>query len=398
MPRIEAISRRGSGQPGGCATVLIVGFLGIFVAAGAGAGYFQSARPLYLAYRARDWTPTACQVVSSRVVSSEKSSRPDIVYRYDVDGRRYTANRYDFLSGTNSDSTVPDVVASHPAGASVECFVDPDDPSSAVLNRTPTRWYFIGLAFFALFSGIPAVIGLVLLSASRRRRAAASTPAAARAGGGDSRFGSGFGVADARPLVLEASSSPLGKLVGVTIVCLLWNGLVGAFTYFEIRSFIDGQPIAWFLALFLLLFQAVGLFLLGAVPYQLLALANPRPIVTLSRGTLPLGEAVSFTWALSGAAHRVTALQMTVRGTEEARYRRGTDTQTDTHVFLTETIVDATHAPAIARGSGTIRIPAGSMHTFTAAHNKVMWTLQVTGTIARWPDMDETFDLTVGPA
>ena len=88
--------------------------------------------------------------------------------------------------------------------------------------------------------------------------------------------------------------------------------------------------------------------LLAAVPYQMLALANPRPIITLSRGSVPLGGSVSFAWELSGAAHRVTGLQMTLRGREEARYRRGTDTQTDTHVFFSETLVDATHAMSIA--------------------------------------------------
>jgi hypothetical protein len=196
--------------------------------------------------------------------------------------------------------------------------------------------------------------------------------------------------------VLTPTVSPLSKLVTVSIICLVWNGLVGVFTYIEIRSFMDGDG-EWFLALFLLLFQAIGVGLLWAVPYQLLALSNPRPIVTLSHGSITLGAAIPFTWELTGAAHRVTGLRIALRGREEAKYRQGTDTKTDTHVFFTDMLVHASHATSLARGSGTIHVPAGSMHTFTADHNKVIWTLQVTGTIPRWPDIDETFDLTVRP-
>ena len=267
-------------------------------------------------------------MISSRVLRGDDTARPDIVYSYYVGDRQYTADRYDFLTGSNSDSTVPDVVARHPPGARFECFVDPADPSRAVINRTPTFWYYLGLAFFAAFAGIPGAIGLAVLYTGRRGQAARRAVAFPQAGGVvDSRFAGTFGAGDTGPIVLKPSTSPLGKLIAVTVICLFWNGLVGVFTYFEIRSFITGESVAWFMALFLLLFQAVGLGLLAAVPYQLLALANPRPIVTLSRGTVPLGGSVPFTWELSGAAHRVSALQIVLCGREEAKYRQGTDTQ-----------------------------------------------------------------------
>jgi hypothetical protein len=399
MPRIKPISTTASGRPGGCATVLIVGFLGIFVVVGSGIGYFLSARPLYNAYQARAWTPTACEVISSDVVHNDETSRADIVYRYDIGGRQYTANRYNFLPGSNSDSTVPDVVASHPPGTRFECYVDPADPSNAVINRTPTMWYYFGLLFFVMFAGIPSVIGLAVLYGKRRdrraERALAGTPLS---DAGDGRFAYAPDSGGAGPLVLKPSSSPLGKLIMITFVCLFWNGIVGVFTYIEYQSFMEGNSIGWFLAAFLLLFQVIGIGLLASVPYQMLALANPRPIITLSSGSVPLGGSVSFAWELSGAAHRVAKLQMILRGREEARYRRGTDTKTDTHVFFSETLIDATDTVSIARGGGAIRIPSSTMHTFTADNNKVIWTLEVTGAIPRWPDIDESFDITVRPS
>jgi Protein of unknown function (DUF3592) len=421
MPRIEAISKSSARQRGGCATVFLVGFLGLFVAAGCGIGYFLSARPLYRAWQASSWTPTACEVISSRVVHGDDTSRADIVYRYHVGGREYTANRYNFIPGSTSDSTVPAVVAKHAPGTKFECYVDPADPSRAVINRTPTLWYFFGLLFFVMFAGIPSAIGLAVVYGKRRDRVAtqAAISAQARSVGagsvgsvgslasvgsfgavdsGSDRFATAFATGDTGPIVLKPSSSPMGKLIGVTFACLFWNGIVGIFTFLEYRMFTTGDSAFWFLGLFLLIFQAIGVALLVAVPYQMLALANPRPIITLSRETVPLGGSVSFAWELSGAAQRVSALKFTLHGKEEARYRRGTDTHTDTHVFLTETLVDATHAMNIARGNGTIRIPADSMHTFTADNNKIVWTLQVTGEIPRWPNVDESFDIVVRPA
>jgi hypothetical protein len=422
MPRIKSISTTASGRAGGCATAFIAAFLGLFVIVGSAARFFMSARPLYHANAARGWTPAACEVISSRVVHGDDTSRPDIVYRYTIGGRQYTASRYNFIPGSTNDSTVPAVVAKHAPGTKFECYVDPADPSSAVINRTPTWWYYMGIPFFVMFAGIPGTIGLVALRSRRRagtaRRQALSggaTAATAPATVADSRFASAFHTtstsatnaaegaygahgAEAGPIVLKPTASPLGKLVAVTLICLFWNGIVGIFTFMEYRMFAQGDSFGWGMAAFLLLFQLVGLALLVAVPYQLLALANPRPIITLSRGAVPLGGSASFTWELNGAAHRVSALRITLRGTESARYRRGTDTKTDTHVFFTETIVDATHTMNIPRGNGTIRIPADTMHSFDADHNKVIWTLQVTGEIARWPNIDDTFDITVRPS
>lgn len=411
MPRIKSISNPSASGRSGCAIAFGAVFLGVFVVVGSLTGFFMSAQPLYRIYVSRGWTPTACEVVSSRVVHSDDTARPDIVYRYTIGGRQYTANRYNFMPGTTSDKTVPAVVARLSPGTKFECYVDPADPTNAVIDRTPTIWYGMGLLFFLVFTGVPAGVAFGFVRSRRRARAAgqalssAGTPmgagGAASTAFTDSRFGSPSASlsADAGgPIVLQPTTSPLGKLIAILVICLVWNGIVGVFTFLEYRMFMDGDSFSWGLAIFLLLFQVIGLGLLAAVPYQLLAMANPRPIITLTRGTAPLGGTVSFTYELNGAAHRVSALKITLQGTESARYRRGTDTKTDTHVFFTETLVDATHQMNIPRGTGTIRVPADTMHSFEAENNKVIWQLHVVGEIARWPNIDDTFDITVRPS
>jgi hypothetical protein len=375
----------------------MVAFLGLFVVAGTAIGYFLSFRPLYRSYQAQSWTAADCEVISSRLVRGDDTSRPEIRYRYSVDDREYTSDRYHFLPGSNSDSTMAATVDRYAPGTRFQCFVDPRDPTQAVINRDPTYWYYFGLIFFTAFAGIPLLVGTFVvrqMSAARAAQQIADMPLRAREldgalAGPAPEFG---------PLVLQSSFSPMGKLITATIVCLFWNGIVGVFTYFEIREFNSGGGGAWFMALFLLLFQIVGVALLLAVPYQLLALANPRPTLTLSRGTLPIGGAVPFEWQLTGKASRVTRLTVTLKGSEEARYRRGTNTHTDRREFHSEVVAEAVDPFSIERGSGTIRIPATTMHSFSANNNKIVWSITVKGEINRWPDVDETFDVTVSPA
>jgi len=379
--------------------VAIVAFLSIFVIAGTAIGYFLSFKPLYRLYQARSWTASQCEVISSRVAQNGDTSRPDIFYRYFVGDRPYTSSRYNFIPGSTNDSTVSATVARYSAGTRFECYVDPADPSEAVINRDFAYWYCFGLIFFVGFAGIPLLVGTFVV----RQRSA--TPPAQQVAGASFReldggsIGSIGAAADLGPAVLHPTVSPIGKLITATIVCLFWNGIVGIFTYFEIQQFgSGGSGGGWFMALFLLIFQIIGVALLFSVPYQLLALANPRPTITLSRGTLPIGGSVPFEWQLTGKAGRVSKLTFTLKAREEATYRRGTDTRTDKREFHSEVVAEATDPMNIERGNGTIRIPAGTMHSFASSHNKVVWTLTVNGEISRWPDVDESFDVTVSPA
>jgi hypothetical protein len=171
-------------------------------------------------------------------------------------------------------------VARHSAGTKFECYVDPSDPSRAVIDRTFTAWYFFGLVFFVMFAGIPGGIGLFVLRGKKRVDAATTQAlggAQAAAFTGSHSGAHTFAPGETGALVLKPASTPFGKLIAITFVCLFWNGIVGIFTFFEYQMFMKGDSVGWFLAVFLLIFQAVGVALLVAVPYQMLALANPRP-------------------------------------------------------------------------------------------------------------------------
>jgi len=198
------------------------------------------------------------------------------------------------------------------------------------------------------------------------------------------------------PLVLEPQVSPFGKVLGALFFCLFWNGIVSVFVFQAWKGWERGHP-DWFLTLFLVPFVLVGLATIGAVGYVLLALANPRPRLTLEKATVRLGEELRLDWRFTGRAARIRQLSILLEGREEATYQRGTDTHTDREVFATHTLVDTGNDWEIPRGTATALVPHDTMHSFAADNNKIVWEIKVAGEIDRWPDMDQNFPITIRP-
>ena len=151
------------GQPRAVSTrssrVVLVVFFSIFFIAGAAATYFTFIRPVLGIERARNWPSVPCRVISSRVQTHSGKSTTysvDILYTYNVDGREYRSNRYNFMSVSSGDyGSKTSIVAQYRPGTTARCYVNPTDPSDAVLEREfqpemlagliPTVFLFVGL-------------------------------------------------------------------------------------------------------------------------------------------------------------------------------------------------------------------------------------------------------------
>ncbi|MHC4886361.1 MAG: hypothetical protein ACYTGH_14885, partial [Planctomycetota bacterium] len=82
-------------------------------------------------------------------------------------------------------------------------------------------------------------------------------------------------------------------------------------------------------------------------------------------------------------------------GEESATYTQGTNTRTDTETFLELPLHES---PSIQPGGDAEGLlPLDTMHSFEAENNKIEWSIQVTGEIPWWPDIDESFPVTVLP-
>lgn len=203
-------------------------------------------------------------------------------------------------------------------------------------------------------------------------------------------------AAEAGPARLKATASPLGKLLGTLALAVFWNGIVSVFVRDAWQGWQRDNP-DWFLTLFLLPFVLVGLAFVVLAMYFLLGLANPRSVVTVSRRAVPLGGSLELEWKMSGRVERLERLAIHLVGEEEARYRRGTNTYTDSEVFAKIPVLDTRQRHEIRRGACRVEIPADTMHTFEAPNNKIRWALRLQGEIPRWPDVDDAYPIVLLP-
>src|SRR5262249_7208586 len=127
----------------------------IFLLVGSVFLYVLTIRPLWSIGRAADWAATPCTVVSSelKMEPSTDAGSPgptysiEIVFHYRYGDRDYQCDRYDFvtMSSNTSVGTKERVVRTHPPGMRTTCYVNPNDPSEAVLNRGLTNEMWWGL-------------------------------------------------------------------------------------------------------------------------------------------------------------------------------------------------------------------------------------------------------------
>jgi hypothetical protein len=363
---------------------------GIFILLGGVMFYFLTVRTYLRVQAARNWNETPCVVVSSEVRTHHSDDGDTysvyIVYEYEVRGQTYRADRYDFMGGSSSGrASKRDIVRQHPPGRKTICYVNPDDPSDAVLVRGFVLNMLIGL--------LPLVFLLV---------GAGGLVCLIRGGLGPKtdELGRSLRVveplATGGPIVLRPKASPGAKVIGMMFIALFWNGIVSVFVWQAVRSWQTKNP-EWVLTFMMIPFVLVGLGLIGGVGYFVLAMFNPRPQLTVSALEVPLGGSLALEWQLSGRTHIIERLRLYLEGREEATYQRGTSTYTDKEVFATVPIAEIANQYEMQSGRATVMVPPDTKHTFKAEHNKILWMLRVQGEIRHWPDVNEEFELTVLP-
>ena len=382
-------------------------FFSVFLLAGLGFLYGFFLRPLAKIIVSSNWPAVPCVVLSSEVQSHRDSDGStysiNILYSYEFSGRAFKSNRYHFLGGSSSGyAGKRAVVNRYPPGFHTLCYVNPSEPTEAVLERgfTADMWFGLIPFVFVLIGG-----GGVTYSLRQRKRASAapgSTTGAysAPAPGGASTFANAMPSVNERgTTALKPRTAPFVKVIAATGIALFWNGIVSVFLFDVIGQWRSNHHdfFTIFLTLFLTPFVLVGLGLIGAIFYFLLALFNPRPRLRITPGSVPLGGTLRVEWEIAGNTQRLGHLSVRLRGREEATYQRGTNTSTDTNVFSDLEIAEVTAWQEMQSGNRTVTIPPELMHSFTAQHNKIVWSIQMHGNIPRWPDLREEFRIVVLP-
>ena len=141
----------------------------------------------------------------------------------------------------------------------------------------------------------------------------------------------------------------------------------------------------------------VGLILVAVAIPLVLELFNPRPTITVSSPAVALGDELTVNWSIVGRVAKFTRFTVELQGTEEATPRRGTTTVTDRQVFARLPVTTKSAHELERTGFARVTIPADTMHSFEATHNKVTWVVRVRGEIPKWPDSDDEFAIALSP-
>ncbi len=365
----------------------------VFFLAGSAMLYFMTIRPLAGVAGSSDWKETPCTVLSSEIEVNEDTEgdtyQAVIKYEYAVNNKRHEGDRYSFMGSFRSSgrSGKEAIVRKYPKGAKRVCYVDPDDPNEAVLNPNLTTEMWWGVFPLPFFLSGAAGLYFTLRGDRKKQDTAATTDNFSAPADRNAAM-----LATVGPVELKPSLGRSGKLIGIFIFAVFWNGIVSVFVYQVVQEF------SWLLALFLVPFVLVGLSLIGGVLHSFGAMFNPHPSLTLSRGAIPLGEAAQLRWQFAGSTRVIQRLKISLRGQEKATYRRGTDTVTSKEVFFEDVLTDAQGMmPEISEGTVDVQIPADLMHSFKSDNNAIEWTIILHGDIPLRPDVKFEFPITVSP-
>lgn len=335
------------------------------------------------------WVEATCEIVDARVVEHRGEDgatwAAHVTYRYHQGGRTYTSDRVRVEAPvpTPDRASVARRVEDHPPGTRLPCWVDPASPSTAVLERGPGSG-FARIAWFPASFLAVGLVGLVWVFAPTQRGASARmAPVWGRATSPSDPVSSMTGgVTPLRP-----RGNRWGPPVGIGVSILLGGPVALAMA----RAAEDrvGQVVAG-------LFVAIGVALaFGLLPYHIGKALNPRAEIVVSSGDLVPGGSFDLLWRLAGRSDRVQRLVVKLVGVEVATARRGRRAKTEVRVFASHVLADVTGAE-VASGMVRGRVPEGTMHTFMGRNNRVLWSIEVEGTIARWPDIADSYEIVVG--
>ncbi len=203
---------------------------------------------------------------------------------------------------------------------------------------------------------------------------------------------------------VESRWSRTGSTLGMA---LFWNAVVLFFLIADVAILVEGEKVAMgvFLAIFLVPFVLIGLFLIGNAGRGIRGLRNPVPQITVGRAGLPLGEAVPFEWRFEGRTERLTGLRITLEGNERATKReekvedgrRSRTVLTEEKCFAEFEVVAVDDPASVAGGAGEIRVPGETVPSLRTRNAEIAWRLKVTAPTRKKPHVEDEFEVVVVP-
>jgi len=362
-----------------------------------------------------------CTVLGTRIAEKAESDggtvyRPEIQIEYLINGETYVSWTYDIhnsYSGGRDEKQA--ILNQFVVGAQYRCWYNPADSKEVVLVRGYNWWVwllFIVPISFVLIGGGGFIYSALHLGRSAEYRAATTRRMVqpelfdrhGQAGADFPNVPTGANMTNSPgtklAFRLPIATSPAWALFTTLLACLMWNGIVSVFLVIAVSGHLEGEP-DWFLTVFIVPFVLIGVGLVVIFIRQLLVTSGIGPTL-LEISDHPLYPAGRYRLFLSQFGRlKMNSLEILLVCEEEARYRQGTDTRTETRrmyqeqMFLREGFTVRRGEPFEA--DCEFAIPGNAMHSFKSDNNEINWKLLVKGNVEGWPDYQRTFPVIVYP-
>ena len=364
-----------------------------------------------------------CSVVDARVANKQGEDgtifRPEVQIEFQVANDTYKIWTYDVHTlrdnGYSSDrEDIEKRVRGFTIGRSYYCWYNPENPNEAVLVRGSNWWVWLTLSIpvsFLLVGGIGLAYTTFGWGKSAERKAVLTkkTVELDRSNGDRPKadfpnIPAGKDITDSPgtklAFRLPIGTSPGWVLFGWAVACLAYNGVVSILAYGAVVAHLRGSP-DWLLTIFILPFAAIGVWLIVLFARQLMIDTGIGPtMVEISDQPLYPGERYRLSLTQTGRL-KIGSLRVSLVCDEEATYRQGTDTRTESQRVYQQVVLERDRLD-LKRGlpfeaNCDIELPKGAMHSFKSEHNEVSWKVVVKGQVSSWPDYERCFPVIVYP-
>ncbi len=394
-------------------------FFGFFLCVGAAALWAMLGLLIVPELRAnRQFVETTGQVLAKRIGEADHGDGirywPEIEVEYHVDGRTHSHATYDITSiPSASRDQVEAKLEAFQVGGHYPCWYDPMDPDRVVLVRGYSGWLYLVLLVPVSFIAI-STRRLVLLwlnwGTSAERRAAMTKRAAEfdlfegthqdllPTVPSDSNWTNSPGTQLAYRLPIDAA--PQWMLFALLAACLVWNGVASVFVVMALRTHLQHHP-DWLMTLLSVPFVVIGLTLVYYL-YRQFRLMTRIGSTRVEISHHPLFPGEEYEVFVSQAGHlSMKSLRVVLQCEEQATYRQGTDTRTDTCCVFEQPVLTAQDFEIVParpfESQCRVRIPARAMHSFKSDHNQIGWRLLVRADDVRGRDYQRAFPVIVHP-
>ncbi|MCX5660742.1 MAG: DUF3592 domain-containing protein [Planctomycetota bacterium] len=360
---------------------------------------------------ARTWTPTRCTIESSAIVPSGTNRRGPVLrlaihYTYVINGKTHGSDRYDCDADGPSGNRAKQITELHPAGSETTCYVNPQDPSQAMLERE-FRW--IHLLDLLVIPPL-GIGGLCLFAASRCHRElnlprnnpparTGTAPAPERLSSLDIAGLPAPPTSTNGRVALSPIDSAWNLLFQVSIAIGIFGGLA-AFCLCGLTLMKAPGSSGWLIAILMIPFILVILPLLIISPFFLRTCLVPQPDVFVSAGLLHPGETARLECAFTRRPSAIRKWAVDLKAREEVDYfDKDNKSRTTKNTIYSRRLTASKPKPISTNWTETIdvAIPSGAMHSFESPRNRIVWYIEVDVTISDLRSRREEYRIVVLP-